>query len=114
MGQMKAGILIACGLSMFLALSKPGHAQCAGINCTSLPKPPIRLDFGAAPKQPAPRATPARPALKTAPALPAEPIDCAILKPVEPNFTSNMRVVTPDPNLSAVMRTVVMPACPKP
>jgi hypothetical protein len=114
MAPVRTSILIASGLLLVLVLSRTGHAQCAGVSCSSLPKPAINFDFGAAaPKQPAPGATAPKPAPKTAFTTPVVPNDCQMVKSVDPNFRSNMPVATPDPNLGAAMRTVVVPPCPK-
>jgi hypothetical protein len=111
---MKTGILIGCALFMVVALSNVGHAQCAGVSCSSLPRPPIKLDFGAlAQKQPAPPATAPTPAPKVTLTTPVVPNDCQMVKSVDPDFSSKMPVVAPDPNLSAAMPTVVVPPCPK-
>jgi hypothetical protein len=40
-----------------------------------------------------------------------EPMDCGMVKPVDPNFKSKMPVVTPDPKLALPMKIVPVPSC---
>jgi len=47
------------------------------------------------------------------PALRAEvPIDCEMVRSVDPRFQSNMPVVKPDPTIDYTMHVVKAPACP--
>jgi hypothetical protein len=48
----------------------------------------------------------------TTPAPPAsQAIDCAMVKPVDPKFHSNMPVAKPNPNIAHTMRGVPAPSC---
>jgi hypothetical protein len=40
-----------------------------------------------------------------------EPIDCGMVRRVDPNFKSAMPVVTPDPKLALPMKVVAVPSC---
>ena len=40
-----------------------------------------------------------------------EPTDCGMVRRVDPNFKSEMPVVTPDPKLALPMKVVVVPSC---
>jgi len=39
------------------------------------------------------------------------PVDCAIVKRVDPHFESNMPIVKPDPKMQLPMKTIQPPAC---
>jgi hypothetical protein len=42
---------------------------------------------------------------------PRQAIDCAMVKPVDPAFRSNMPIVTPDPKVNHTMRVIPVPSC---
>jgi hypothetical protein len=82
-------------------LAPPSGDQKAPLIFRGVTRPPATLDVEAPPLVVA-----TRPALRT-----SEAIDCAMVKPVTPNFHSAMPIVSPDSRVDYALRIVSAPAC---
>jgi hypothetical protein len=74
----------------------------------------LHLNFGLPPAptrkspEPSPKVTVA---LAPAPTQPPKGIDCAMVRPVDPKFDSNMPVIAPDPKVDLPTKAVAVPSC---
>lgn len=103
-----------------VAAPRTASAQCGpfakGVTCLGSTRPALRGDFGLQTPAPKPthpsskeRRTVATPSVQTHES--ETPIDCKMVKPVDPQFRSSMPVIAPDRNARLPMRLVQPPAC---
>jgi hypothetical protein len=108
MPSMRVGTL---ALALFLvATARTAGAQCpssSGLTCS-----PIRpFGFGLQGSRTRPEVQFMKPALVVpSPGL-SGPIDCKILKPVDPQFASTMPIIQPAPGPRSAKRIVPVPSC---
>jgi hypothetical protein len=116
----RLGAILIVALLSLVAAPRTASAQCGpfskGPACPTSTRPVLRGDFGL--QKLAPK--PAQPSSKrnwtdTQAIVQAHqdqtPIDCQIIKPVDPQFRSAMPVVSPDRNVRLPMRIIQPPAC---
>ena len=106
--------ILACAASLALVIGSTAvSAQCRalspGVACAGLVSSRIHADFRA------PKPAPRKPITSVNP-LPVEikgssPVDCPMVKPIDPQFRSSMPIVRPDPNGKLTMRVISVPGC---
>jgi hypothetical protein len=102
-----------------IGLPATARADCplfgAGSSACLSAKPLARADFAkmAAQNAEVRQMTTAAKESLAAPAQPADvpPIDCRMVKPVDPQFKSAMPVITPDKGVKLPMSVVTVPSC---
>src|SRR5438876_11027701 len=115
---MRLGTILALALLSLVAVPRTASAQCvaflAGVACSPSTRPVFRGDFGPqnlAPKSP--KQSPKRRSVASLPTAPAAneptPIDCQMIKSVDPRFRSAMPVGLPDLNVPFPMLTIQAP-----
>jgi hypothetical protein len=111
---MRALAIVAVAVSL-LVLPKEASGQCSSSStagpCSSLSVG--NLDFRAQKDRPTKAVKPLSPPANPVPAVDAgvNPIDCGMIKPVDPRFKSAMPVLHPDPKVQLPTRIVQAPSC---
>lgn len=116
MARFILGIVV---LAVAIGSARAAAQQCitfsSAVPCVAKDGPIDRVQFGAAKEALGKQVKPVKvvPAPTLEPkAHPHQAIDCAMLKYVDPNFRSNMPVVTStDPKVKPTLRVVTQPSC---
>ena len=113
---MRTAILLLAVLCLCL-VPKSASAQCSGfsigVTCSASTKPTVYVDFGlpkAAPDTRIPQVDTHRATLPMVIRTPG-PIDCRMVKPIDPQFKSAMRIAAADPKVQLPMRIVQTSTC---
>jgi hypothetical protein len=110
---MRNGALLAAALCLIVVVPRTASAQCAfsaGVACSRSNRPAIHVDFGLqGPEKP--NQIRAAAAASASVAKESAPIDCKMVKPVKPKFTSAMVVAAPNPSVQLPVRLFQAPAC---
>ena len=114
---MRMGAILAVAVLFLIAVPRTAGAQCstfsAGGACSGSGKPTFHLDFRAQKAAPNKPAQPLNHSVNPVPpnVMGSNPIDCGMIKRVDPQFRSVMPIVKPDPKVQLPMKTIQPPAC---
>jgi hypothetical protein len=116
-GDMRMGAILTVAVLLLIAVPRAARAQCSAFSvggaCAGSGKPTFHLDFRAQKDTLQKPVQPLNHSVNPVPPVMAgsNPVDCGMIKRVDPQFKSVMPIVKPDPKVQFPMKTLQPSAC---
>jgi hypothetical protein len=112
---MRTRAILAVAVLSLIVGPRTAGAQCRafGEACSGSGKSTFHVDFGTQKDLPKKPVQPLNHSMNPVPpnVTGSNPIDCGMIKRIDPQFRSVMSIVKPDPKVQLPMKTIQPPAC---